>query len=74
MKRVIRLLLASVLGYLILVLIAVYADQHPNFAAALGGHNIVLLLFVIIPACYFVLGFIPFFGRKPPENRENAKK
>jgi hypothetical protein len=64
LKRLLRLIVALALGYLLLLLTALCADQNSRVAAFLGGHNIVLQIFVTLPLIYFFLGRLPLFRER----------
>ena len=55
------------LGYLLLLLTAWWADQDARVAAFFGGHNIVLQIFVTLPLTYFLLGPVPLFRERAAE-------
>ena len=64
LKLLLRLIVTLLLGYLLLLLTAWWADQNSGVAAFFGGHNIVLQLFVTLPLIYFLLGrVLPFRKR-----------
>ena len=62
-----RLISALALGYSLLLLTALWADQNTNVAAFFGGHNIVLQVFLTVPLIYFLLGRVPFFRKRTTE-------
>jgi hypothetical protein len=64
MRVVLRLLCACAVAYVILFLSAWYADRNPRFAAAIGGHDIVLQLLLTVPVLYLLLGLLPVFQRR----------
>ena len=63
MRTLVRFIVTAVLAYGLLLLTAYYADAHPRFASAVGGHNVVLEVFISLPLIYYLLGLLHPFRR-----------